>query len=75
MGVKRGFCSAEDIVRLKVKTGTTLSCGSLAKRAMFLSLAPQNSLINVRWKKLQEELFGEPFYLKLRRSHRQGVSA
>jgi hypothetical protein len=39
----------------------------LAKRAMFLGLAPDGSLKDIRWKKLQEEIFGIPFYKTLRR--------
>jgi hypothetical protein len=34
----------------------------LAKRAEFLGLAPQNSLAKIAWKKLEESIYGVPFY-------------
>ena len=66
-GVTIGTCTAEVIVRLKRETRTTLSYAGLAKRATFLGLAPAGSLENVRWKKLEEQLFGEPLYKQILR--------
>lgn len=66
-GITHGKCTPEAIVRLKHDTQTTLSHTGLAKRAMFLGLAPDGSLKDIRWKKLQEEIFGIPFYKTLRR--------
>jgi hypothetical protein len=34
----------------------------IAKRAEFLGFAPQNSLAKVAWKKLEESIYGVPFY-------------
>jgi Zn-dependent peptidase ImmA (M78 family) len=71
MGIDKGRCSAETLVRLKRETETTLSYAGLAKRAEFLGLATEGSLGKVRWKKLEEQIYGEPVYKKLlrRRSH------
>lgn len=60
-------CVPEDIVRLKHDTGTTLSYAGLAKRAEFLRLAPQGAFAKVRWKALEEAIFGEPSYKRIQR--------
>lgn len=72
-GITTAMCSAEAIVHLKHDTRTTLSYAGLAKRAIFLGLAPPGSLENVHWKKLEESIYGEPFYKQLlrRRKHQQ----
>ncbi len=69
-GISTGNCTAEAIVRLKHETRTTLSYAGLAKRATFLGLAPAGSLDGVRWKKLEEEIFGEPLYKRILRRRR-----
>ncbi len=66
-GVPPGNCSAEIIVHLKHDTRTTLSYTGLAKRATFLGLAAAGSFTRIQWKKLEEEIFGEPLYKKLLR--------
>jgi Zn-dependent peptidase ImmA (M78 family) len=66
-GIVPGGCTPEDIVRLKRETQTTLSYAGLAKRAMFLGFAATGSLDGIRWKKLEEQLFGEPLYKRLLR--------
>ncbi|MCC6661390.1 MAG: ImmA/IrrE family metallo-endopeptidase [Phycisphaerales bacterium] len=66
-GVAAGSCSAEDLVRLKHDTRTTLSYAGLAKRAVFMNLALPAALANVRWKKLEEQMFGEPLYKQIQR--------
>jgi Zn-dependent peptidase ImmA (M78 family) len=63
-----GRCRAEDLVHLKHETRTTLSYAGLVKRAEFLGYAAPGSLANVRWRDLDERLYGEPRYkLILRR--------
>ena len=62
MGVTMGSCTPQHIVMLKRETQTTLSYAGLAKRAEFLGLAPQNSLAKIAWKKLEESIYGVPFY-------------
>ncbi|MGD9689135.1 MAG: ImmA/IrrE family metallo-endopeptidase [Phycisphaerales bacterium] len=69
-GVVAGKCSPEDLVRLKHESRTTLSYAGLAKRAVFLGLALPAALSNVRWKKLEEQLFGVPLYKQLQRRRR-----
>src|SRR5262249_16387434 len=56
MGIGVGACSPEAIVRLKYETRTTLSYAGLAKRAIFLGLAPVGSLDRIAWKKLEERI-------------------
>jgi hypothetical protein len=74
-GVDRAACTAEHIVHLKHDSKTTLSYAGLAKRATFLGFALPGKLDGVKWKKLEEEIYGEPLYKKLlrRRSHGRGV--
>jgi Zn-dependent peptidase ImmA (M78 family) len=62
LGVTIGSCTAEQLVTLKRETKTTLSYAGIAKRAEFLGFAPQNSLAKVAWKKLEESIYGVPFY-------------
>jgi Zn-dependent peptidase ImmA (M78 family) len=62
LGVAMGSCTAEQLITLKRETRTTLSYAGIAKRAEFLGFAPQNSLGKVAWKKLEESIYGEPFY-------------
>jgi Zn-dependent peptidase ImmA (M78 family) len=66
-GVTAGGCCAEALVRLKHDTRTTLSYTGLAKRATFLGIAPAGSLDGIRWKTLEEQIFGEPLYKRIRR--------
>src|SRR5437867_6070819 len=61
-GVQSGRCTAEDLVHLKRRTRTTLSYSGLAKRAELLALVPDGSLAGVKWKKLEERIYGVPFY-------------
>ena len=71
MNVGAGACTPEAIVRLKHGTRTTLSYTGLAKRATFLGFAPAESLNNVRWRKLEEQIFGEPIYKRVLRGRQQ----
>lgn len=64
-GVSRGQCSASDLVRLKCETKTTLSYAGLAIKIERLQFATNGSLTGFKgWKKLEEELYGVPFYKK-----------
>lgn len=67
MGIGARRCTPEVLVELKRETRTTLSYAGLSKRAAFLGFAAPGNLDRVRWKKLEETLFGEPLYKKLRR--------
>lgn len=66
-GVDLGQCKDTDLVHLKHDTQTTLSYSGLAKRAVLLGFSPTRSLDNVQWKKLEERLYGIPFYKRFRR--------
>lgn len=66
-GIRRGTCTAEDIVRLKHNTETMLSYESLSKRAERLGFALPNSLPKSGWMKLEEKLYGEPAYKRINR--------
>lgn len=50
------------IVRFKKSTGTTLSYTGLAKRSERLGYVSPGMLVGTKWKKLEEELYGVPFY-------------
>ena len=69
MGVEKGACTAETIVRLKRETQTTLSYAGLSKRAVFLGFAC--SLPKAGWKKLEETMYGEPPYKRIQRKRRK----
>jgi Zn-dependent peptidase ImmA (M78 family) len=67
MGVIYGECKAEAIIKLKHDTQTTLSYTALSKKAEFLQFAPQGAFAKIRWKKLEEEIYGEPAYKRIQR--------
>jgi hypothetical protein len=60
-----GQCTPEILVRLKRDTRTTLSFAGIAKRAEFLGFAPSGSLAKVRWRVLEEQMYGEPVYKRV----------
>lgn len=63
-GIVKGSCTAEVLVHLKHDTQTTLSYAGLVKKAEFLGFASPGSLSGVKWKKLEEQIYGVPFYKK-----------
>jgi Zn-dependent peptidase ImmA (M78 family) len=73
MGIVLGHCTPEALVRLKHETRTTLSYAGLAKRAEFMGFAATGSLNNVKWKKIEEEIYGEPLHKWLLRRRRGGA--
>lgn len=74
MGVGLQECTPEVLIRLKRKTNTTLSYSSLAKRATFMGFATEGSFAQVKWKKLEEEIYGEPLYKQILR-HRNRLKS
>jgi Zn-dependent peptidase ImmA (M78 family) len=55
MGIRRGQCVPETLVRLKQTTRTTLSYAGLAIKAEYLRFAPARSLTTVKtWRKLEQ---------------------
>lgn len=74
MGITLGHCTPEAIVRLKRSTRTTLSYAGLVKRVEFLGFAAPGAMEGVRWKILEESIFGPPVYKQIlarRRSYRR----
>jgi Zn-dependent peptidase ImmA (M78 family) len=67
MGIGAGQCTPEVLVRLKHESRTTLSYAGLAKRAEFLGYAGVGSLAKIKWKKIEEEIYGEPIHKWLQR--------
>ena len=70
MNITSGQCTPEVLVRLKHETRTTLSYTGLAKRAEFMGFAAEGSFANVKWKKLEEDIYGEPLHKWLLRRRR-----
>lgn len=62
MGIGAGMCGPEALVQLKHETGTTLSYAGLAKRAEFLGFAARGSLSHVKWRAVEESIYGKPIY-------------
>ena len=71
MGVKKGECTDEDLVRLKHATQTTLSYAGLVKKAEFLEFVAKGSLSKVKWQQLEEKIYGVPDYKLLRPQRKQ----
>lgn len=66
LGIRR--CLPEDLIRLKRETATALSYAALAKRSEFFDIADQGTLSKYKgWKKLEEQLYGEPDYKRIQR--------
>lgn len=62
MDIQQGCCTPETLVRLKHETQATLSYAALAKKAEFLGFAKPKSLLKVKWKKIEEDMYGVPLY-------------
>jgi Zn-dependent peptidase ImmA (M78 family) len=67
MGITPETFEPEALVHLKQRTRTTLSYAGLAKRAEWLGYARRRSLARIKWKKLEEQLYGEPAYKRIQR--------
>lgn len=67
LGITPGDFAPDALICLKRSTRTTLSYAGLVKRAERLGYAPRGSLAGIRWKKREEELFGEPVYKRVMR--------
>jgi Zn-dependent peptidase ImmA (M78 family) len=73
MNIAPGKCTPEVLVSLKHESRTTLSYAGLAKRAEFMGFAVEGSLDRVKWKKIEEEIYGEPLHKWLLRRRRRGA--
>lgn len=67
IGLKGGSCTPEGLVHLKRASGTTMSYAGLQKHACRLGFARPETFTNVKWKKLEEQLYGEPVYKVIQR--------
>jgi Zn-dependent peptidase ImmA (M78 family) len=65
MGITRFTCTPDRLVHLKKKTQTTLSYAGLSKRAQRLEYAANGSFDNIKWKILEEKIYGEPAYKQI----------
>lgn len=71
MGVKKGECNPEILVRLKHTTQTTLSYAGLVKKAEFLGFAPKGSFNRVKWQQLEDQIYGVPIHRQIKRQRKQ----
>jgi len=69
-----GGCEPEHLVELKLQSRTTLSYAALAKRSEFLGFAQAGIFKNIKWKKLEESIYGEPLYKQLLRYKKNSAS-
>lgn len=65
--IKAGECTPETLVQMKRETRTTLSYAGLGKRTIHLKFSPDGAFVNVRWKSLEERIYGESVYKRILR--------
>jgi hypothetical protein len=56
---------------LKHSTKATISYAGMVKKAYFLGFARNGILDNVKWMKLEEEMYGVPIYKQIQRQRKQ----
>jgi len=66
-GFDDGACTAEQLVRLKAETATTLSYAALVKRAEWCKFSPKGALARTKWRQVEQEVFGRPIHRPRRR--------
>jgi hypothetical protein len=62
MGIQKMLCSAEDVVRLKRSCKACVSYTFLRKRLVRLGYVEEATLAKVKFKNLEESMFGMPIY-------------
>ncbi len=62
IGIQLGACTPEDVVRLKRTCNALVSYQFLSKRLLRLGFAVAGTLDKVKFQKLEEQMFGVPFY-------------
>jgi len=65
--ITRGHVQSRAVINLKRETRTTMSYAALVKRLEFLGFIDPGMFAKIRWKKLEEEIYGEPLYKRLQR--------
>lgn len=63
--VSKGACRPEDVVRLKRQCPAKVSYAYLVKRLEWLEFAGPGALHGQNYKKLEEQLYGEPEYKRI----------
>jgi Zn-dependent peptidase ImmA (M78 family) len=71
--VTRNNFTPEHLVILKNETGTTLSYAGLTKKSEFFELTAKDSLRKMPWRKIEEGIYGIPYYKKIQRKHIKSV--
>lgn len=66
MVVEPLHCVAETLVRLKHDTKTTLSYAGLVKKAEWLGFATKGTIKPQSWQRLEDQIYGVPFYRQKR---------
>lgn len=67
-GIEKGKCDAKNLVILKRESKTTLSYAGLVKKSEFLGFVKAGTFSKVKWKKLEEEIYGIPHYKTMYRN-------
>ena len=62
LGITSHTCTAETIVRFKRQCPACVSFKFLVKRFEWLGLCPKGAYDKIRFRKLEQEVFGTPFY-------------
>src|SRR5206468_1314273 len=57
--INRGDVDAPAVIKLKHETRTTLSYAALVKRFEFFEFVAPKTFAKVRWKKLEETIYGD----------------
>ena len=65
--IGRGQLTAEDLVRFKRESATTLSYAGLVKHVEHLHLTTRGQFAGIQWKKLEESIYGLPFHKRYAR--------
>ena len=62
LGITQGSCTPENVVHLKRTCGACVSYQFLRKNLVRLGFADSQAFAKVKFQKLEEEMFGTPFY-------------
>jgi len=64
-GIDHNNFKAETLVHMKRKSQTTMSYTALVKRSEYLQYVLKGSFSSVKWKLLEERIYGEPIYKRI----------
>lgn len=63
-GITKNNFSPELLIAFKRQAGVTVSYSFLKKRAIFLKLATHDQLKHIQFQKLEEQIYGKPFWYR-----------